>query len=40
MSEYEKKFYKTLFEQHILREQEELIKEIEELSKKRELFLK
>lgn len=41
MSEHEKKFYKLLFEQYILREQEELIKEIEGISKKkRELFLK
>lgn len=38
MSEQEKKFYKLLFEQHILREQEELIKEIEELSKKKESY--
>lgn len=35
MSEHEKKFYKLLFEQHILREKEELIKEIEGLRKKR-----
>lgn len=40
MSKYEKSFINYFFEQHILREQEELIKEIEELSKKRELFLK
>lgn len=40
MSELEKKFYKLLFEQHILREQEELVKEIEELSKKKRVILK
>ena len=40
MSEFEKNFYKLLFEQHILREQEELVKEIEELSKKKRVILK
>lgn len=37
MNQYEKRFYKLLFEQQVLREQEKLLGEIEEL-KKKELF--
>ena len=35
MNQYEKRFYKLLFEQQVLREQEKLLGEIEELKKKR-----
>ena len=35
MNQYENRFYKLLFEQQVLREQEKLLGEIEELKKKR-----
>ncbi|WP_099330287.1 hypothetical protein [Clostridium paraputrificum] len=35
MNQYEKRFYKLLFEQQVLIEQEKLLGEIEELKKKR-----
>ncbi|MBS4843120.1 MAG: hypothetical protein KH073_20030 [Clostridium sp.] len=35
MNQYEKRFYKLLFEQRVLIEQEKLLGEIEELKKKR-----
>lgn len=39
MNQYEKRFYKLLFEQQVLIEQEKSLGEIEELKKKKNYFI-